>query len=63
MTQDIRSSELKLIAGGGLYDHLPPPMFPSPKPRRQTSEEKRAILDRLAGPQELMPQSDGYPPF
>ena len=54
MKQEISVSEARLVAGGGLYDHLPGPIPPPPNPA-QTSEEKRAILERLAGPQELIP--------
>ena len=55
MKQEINFSEARLVAGGGLYDHLPGPMFPPAQDPSQTSEEKRAILERLAGPQELVP--------
>lgn len=57
MKQEITLSQAKLVAGAGLYDHLPGPMFPAPKYRGQTSEEKRRIREQLAGPKELLPGS------
>lgn len=54
MTRQLSDLEARLAAGAGLYDHLPPPMFTPPEPPSQNREEIRRLLERLAGPQELI---------
>ena len=45
MKQELTPSQAALVAGSGLYDHLPAPYQPQKLPS-QTSEEKRQILEQ-----------------
>ncbi len=55
MKQEITLSQAKLVAGAGLYDHLPGPIFTPPPVPTTSLMEKLRILEQLEGPQELMP--------
>ena len=59
MKRELSDSQARLVAGGGLYDHLPPPMFPPRKPPSPDTEEIRRLLEQLSGPRVLIP---GVPP-
>ena len=45
MQQELTQSQLAMVAGSGLYDHLPAPSQPFSFPA-QTGAEKRQILDQ-----------------
>ena len=47
MTQELTKQEAELVAGGGLYDHLPAPRQPRKMPQRSSMAEKRSILEQL----------------
>ena len=61
MKYELSHSQAALIAGGGLYDHLPAPNQPPSIPS-QTSEEKRQILDQF-GLGDLHQPPPGQVPF
>jgi len=61
MQQQLTQSQVMLVAGGGLYDHLPAPRQ-SPSLPSQSTEEKRQTLGMMGFGlrQEVMV---GYPPY
>ncbi|MCY4198259.1 MAG: hypothetical protein OXF31_00315 [Gammaproteobacteria bacterium] len=61
MQQELTQSQLAMVAGSGLYDHLPAPSQPISLPS-QTAAEKRQILEQPGlGNVQAVPAN--YPPL